>query len=415
MKCIFMSKVIILGGCGVVGTAAAKILAQAKEFDEVVIGDLNIERATVLAADLGSKVSAILVDASDKTSLQKAIVGCSVVVNTVGPYYKFLTPILSTVIEAGINYVDVCDDTGATYEALEMTEAAKKAGVTALIGMGSSPGVTNLLAAYAATVLLEECDSIDMYHIHGGEPTEGPGVIGHRFYCLSNPIPVFLDGKSQTVSQVDSASLEEEVEFINLEGKYRVYPYPHPEPITMPMFVKGLKRVTNKGSVMPSKYYALTRKIHEAGLSSKEPLMVKGHEVVPYDFAIAYLIEQRDKILAEENFGDQRGCVKIVCKGLKKETREPRTYIFSLVSEGAGKNQALGEATGIPAAFGAMLMQKGKIPKKGVYPPEGCVQIFDFLAIMQKTLKTNKTDKNKKSPIIFQSIDAEGNVKQMEF
>jgi saccharopine dehydrogenase (NAD+, L-lysine-forming) len=410
------ARAVVLGGCGVVGTAATKTLAKSKEFSEVIIGDIDFKKASALAKQLGEKVSAVQVNAIDPSNVKQSIKGADMVVNCVGPYYTFLKPILSAVIESGINYVDVNDDTGATYEALAMDAAAKKANITALIGMGSSPGVTNLLAGYAARDLLDECESIDMFHTHGGEPTEGPGVIAHRFYCMNVDVPMFLDGKSVKVTQAESKNHTEQVEFTNLPGKHTVYPYPHPEPITLPMFVKnGLKRVTNKGSVLPEEYYDLTRAVHHCGLSSKDPVVVGGQSVVPHDFAIAYLIKQRDEILKRVNFGEQRGCVKIVVKGKKKATLEPRTYVFSLVSEGAGKGQALGEGTGIPCAYGAILMQRGKIKQKGVLPPEACVDAMQFLSLMQDAMGIDEKVKSKQSPLIYESIDEHGNVKRMDF
>ncbi|MHA1820474.1 MAG: saccharopine dehydrogenase family protein [Promethearchaeota archaeon] len=428
-----MVKITVLGGCGVVGSAASRLLAKDKTFDEVLIADYNLKKAKEVAEKLqeeikgslekekdapAKKVSAVFVDANDKEEIKKAIKGSDVVLNCVGPFYKYEKNILSAVIEEGISYVDICDDTGATYEALDMDAEAKAKNITALIGMGSSPGVTNLLAAYAANDLLEKCYSIDMYHAHGGEPVEGPGVIGHRFYCLSNPVPIFIDGKEKLLSQEESKDYEEDVDFINL-GTHRVYPYPHPEPITMPRFIKNkeLKRVTNKGTVLPDEYYQLTRKVHEIGLSSKEPVDVNGVKVVPYDFAIAYLIREREKILKKTNFGEQKGCVKIVCKGLKKERKKlvERTYIFSLVSEGIGKNEALGEGTGYPAALGCILMQKGLIKEKGVLPPEAAINPMDFLQLMREVFAIDNTKEESRSPVIFQSIDGEGNVKTMRF
>jgi len=82
--------------------------------------------------------------------------------------------------------------------------------------MGSSPGVTNLLAGYAANELLDVCESIEMFHIHGGELNEGAGVIGHRFYCLSNDIPMFLDGSTVLIKPDESDAHEEDIDFINL-------------------------------------------------------------------------------------------------------------------------------------------------------------------------------------------------------
>jgi len=410
-------KAVVLGGCGVVGTAATKTLAKSKDFSAVVIADINLEKAKQVAKGLGQKVSAMKLNAADGDSVKAAVKDADVVVNCVGPYYTFEKTILPAVIESGINYVDVNDDTGSTYEALDMDGAAKDAGITALIGMGSSPGITNLLAGYAARDLLDECESIDLLHTHGGEPTEGAGVIAHRFYCMDVEVPMFLDGQAVKLSQAESENYTEMVDFINLPGQYKVYPYPHPEPITLPIFLKdrGLQRVTNKGSVLPDEYYNLTRDMHKLGLASKDPVVVNGIKIIPHDFAIAYLIKRRDEILQETNFGEQRGCVKIVCKGKKKDTLEPRTYVFSLVSEGAGKGQALGEATGMPAAFGAILLKRGKIKEKGVLPPEGCVNAMEFLSLMQESLGLNEQVESKKSPVIFESIDEEGNVKRQEF
>jgi len=412
------NKVVILGGVGVVGGVVSTFLSNTEDFDEIVIADINLLAAEKMAKNLNEKVSAIKFDAMDIESIRNAIKGANVVVNCTGPYYKFEKTILSTVIEAGINYVDVCDDTGATYDALELDDLAKKAGVIALIGMGSSPGVTNLLAGYAANELLDVCESIEMFHIHGGELNEGAGVIGHRFYCLSNDIPMFLDGKAALIKPSESDAHEEDVNFINLTGKFRVYPYPHPEPITLPMFIKdkGLLKVTNKGSVLPEKYYKLTRAIHACGLDSKEPIILSnGQEVIPYDFATAYLIHQRDKILNEMDFGEAKGCVKIVVKGKKKKTLEKRTYIFSLVSEGAGKGQGLGHGTGIPCALGTILMIRGKVKGTGVLPPEACLNFWDFVDLMKNALSIDEKSEDKKSPLIFQSIDENGNIKKIEF
>ncbi|MHA1684361.1 MAG: saccharopine dehydrogenase family protein [Promethearchaeota archaeon] len=412
-----MARVTILGGCGVVGTAATRTLAKVGDFDEVVIADIDLNKAQAVAKQIGEKISAIEFNANDSESIKAAIAGSDVVLNCVGPYYKYEKKILSAVIESGINYVDVNDDVGATYDALKLNDEAESKGVTALIGMGSSPGVTNLLATYAFNDLLDECESIDMFHTHGGEPSEGPGVIGHRFYCLTIDVPMFLDGQSLSLTQEESEEHTEVVSFINLPGKHKVYPYPHPEPITLPMYLKGkgLKRVTNKGSVLPEEYYNLTRTIHRTGMGTKEPIMVNGQEVIPHDFAISFLIKRRDEILETTNFGEQRGCVKIVCKGKKKRTKEPRTYVFNLVSEGAGKGQALGEATGIPAAFGVIMMQRGKIKKKGVFPPEACVDPMTFIALMQEVLSLDESKDSKKSPLIFESIDENGNSKRMDF
>ena len=89
-------------------------------------------------------------------NIKEVVKGADVVLNVCGPFYKLGPIVLKAVIEAGINYVDVCDDYDATEILLEMDIAAKKAGITALTGMGGSPGIANLLAKFCADVMLDE-------------------------------------------------------------------------------------------------------------------------------------------------------------------------------------------------------------------------------------------------------------------
>lgn len=404
-----MSKVVVLGGCGAVGSVAVKSLAAIKDFTEVVIADINMARAEEIIKEAGlEKIKAVSVDALNPESVRKAISGADIVLNTTGPFYLFVPIILKVVIEEKINYVDVCDDVDVTLEILKLTEQAKAAGITALIGMGSSPGVTNMIGKLAADMLLDEVDGIDIYHAHGGEPIEGPGVIAHRFHCMSIECPQFIDGEIKNVKffEEDGVALQEEVDFHLLGSGIRVYPYPHPEQITMPKYIR-VNRVTNKGTVLPEPYYNLIKDMCRLGLHSKTPIIVKGQEILPYDFAMEFILRERDRILKEVNFGEQRGCVKIVTSG--KKDGKAKKYIFQMASEG----QALGEGTGIPAAMGVTLMQRGKITEKGVLPPEGCVNPMDFLGLMGEFLPGGKGGNTFKK-ILIQSVSEDGTIKDVD-
>ena len=401
-----MTRITVLGGCGAVGSVAVRTLKELPDFDEIIIADINTEGAQTLADELGGECSALEVNAVDPKSIQSAIKGSNVVLNCVGPFYRFGPPILEAVIKSGINYVDVCDDVEPTQALLAMDSKAKKAKISALIGMGSSPGVSNILVRFAATQLLDRVDSVDIFHAHGGEPVEGAAVIAHRIHAMTSDIPMFLEGKERTVQFFDEEgiALREEVTFHKI-GTYLCYPYPHPETITLPNYIQ-CQRVTNKGTVLPNRYFNFIIKLVKLGLTSEEPINVKGTPVIPRDFSIAYIIEEREKILKETKFGKQRGCAKIVVAGQKKG--KPHQYVFSLWSIG----QAMGEGTGIPAAIGATLMHRGKIPLKGVFPPEACVEPMEFLGVMQEYLKLD-TVTGGSSPLLIQSIDAEGNVKEL--
>lgn len=405
-----MAKIVVLGASGAVGSVAMKTLAGQEYFSEIVAADLSLARARKIAASLkGRKVAAKKVDVLDKQSLKACLKGADMVLNCSGPFYKLGMPILKAVLQARINYVDICDDVDTTLEMLKLDGAAKKAGVSALIGMGSSPGATNIIAKFAADNLLDEVDSIDIFHAHGGEPFEGEGVIGHRYHCMSIAIPMFLDGELKYVSYFgeDGIALRERFKFPVI-GEALLYPYPHPEQVTIPQHIK-CRQVTNKGTVLPEPYYELTRDIFKLGLGSREPLQVKGKKVVPYDFAVAYIIRERERILKETNFGAQRGCVSVVVKGRKNgQYREYRAHL-------ASQSQALGEGTGIPAAMGAMLMAMGKVKGPGVLPPEACVNPADFLALVPRVMKLDQQKEGGKAfgGIIVEQVDEAGNIKKI--
>ena len=403
-----MSRITVLGGCGVVGTVAVKTLVAVGEFSEVVVGDINLEKANECVEAIGDEcLSSFKVDATEPAAIKEAIKGSDIVLNCCGPFYKLGPIVLKAVIESKIDYIDVCDDYDATQLLLKMDEAAKKADITALTGMGSSPGAANVLVRFCADHMLDEIDSIDILHAHGGEPIEGAAVVAHRIHSMTSPIPMYLDGKFTTVDYFGESgrALEAEYEFHKV-GTYKCYPYPHPETITLPNYIK-CKRVTNLGCVIPPEYYSMIQDVARLGIIGEEPIIVNGQEVVPLDFAIAYILEQRERILKKTNFGEQRGCLKIVMKGI--EDGEPREYNFSMASVG----QSMGEGTGIPAALAAVLMKRGKINEKGVLPPEACVNPLDFLGIMQEHLKLEKVSSGD-SPLIIESISADGIVEKLD-
>jgi saccharopine dehydrogenase-like NADP-dependent oxidoreductase len=76
---------------------------------------------------------------------------------TIGPFYKYERKVASACIEAGVNYVSICDDYDAAAEFMELDEEAKQAGVTAITGVGWTPGTTNVFARLAA----EQLDEVD--------------------------------------------------------------------------------------------------------------------------------------------------------------------------------------------------------------------------------------------------------------
>ncbi|MFD4431109.1 saccharopine dehydrogenase NADP-binding domain-containing protein, partial [Nocardia sp. NPDC058497] len=90
-----MMRVMVLGGAGEIGRAAAKMIAAADDIDRVVIADLSVDAAERVAGLLGPVAEARQIDVLDHARLIAAMRECDIVVNTVGPYFRFGPGILS--------------------------------------------------------------------------------------------------------------------------------------------------------------------------------------------------------------------------------------------------------------------------------------------------------------------------------
>src|SRR5262249_30510594 len=152
-------RIIVLGGCGAMGSEATRDLAQTSDFEEIVIADADFERARALAAELGgSRVRAIQADVADETGLTETLRGFDVVANCTT--YHFGLICTRAAIKARVSYLDL-GGLFNTPRQLELDEDARSAGVTVCLGCGATPGVTNLMARHAA----DQLDRVDEVHI----------------------------------------------------------------------------------------------------------------------------------------------------------------------------------------------------------------------------------------------------------
>lgn len=161
-------RILVLGGGGSLGRATARTLS-AGDLDELTVADIDIEAATATAGELGPVAVPVQLDVADRTALLLLISAHDAVVNAVGPYARWATAVLDAAIETGTDYVDACDDAPATIDLLERDTAARAAGITAVIGAGLSPGLSNLLAMIASRELDEVVNLHTGWSVDAGE------------------------------------------------------------------------------------------------------------------------------------------------------------------------------------------------------------------------------------------------------
>ncbi|MFN8124937.1 MAG: saccharopine dehydrogenase NADP-binding domain-containing protein [Candidatus Nanopelagicales bacterium] len=406
-------KAVVLGAGGGIGATAARTMALSGEFDELVLADLDPEAAADAAAtwpQVATPIRTAAIDVSDDGALVELLTDADLVVNCVGPFYRYGPPTLAAALSAGVPYVDVCDDLSPTLEMLDLHDRAVARGVPALIGMGNSPGLANVLVRYCADTLLDTVTDVDIMHIHGGETTEGPAVLKHRIHAMMSDVPVWTDGHEITVRMLEPSGAEfiSDVDFRQV-GTYPVYPYPHPETVTLPRHLPGLRRATNRGVVFPLSYFTLTADLVRAGVCGTEPLQVYGEPVVPVDFAVAHLMARRPALLAEAGITEPGGCLRIDVAGEKDGATH--RYVFSLSSQGSGA----AEGTGIPAALAAILMARGELATPGVHPPEAIVDPMAMLTLATQLLpRLDVAGTGGSLPIHIAHIDPDGAVSEVD-
>lgn len=238
-------RVLALGGAGAMGRHACRTLTRTHDDIELIVTDLDASRATEVAAGLGAGASGIGLDVTDGRALADALTGVDVVVNTVGPFFRFGVPILQAAITAGCDYVDICDDWEPTVEMLALDGAAREAGVTALVGMGASPGISNLLAASAAGELDEVSELVTGWSLTAGgldPPTSGApsAAVVHAIQQITGTIRVTRDGRP-----VDEPPLRRTPIDYPGVGRRPTWTFGHPEALTLPAAFPSLRTSVN--------------------------------------------------------------------------------------------------------------------------------------------------------------------------
>ncbi len=192
-------KILALGGCGEMGGYAVKTLLKSVSPPEIMIADRNAVVAEDFARGLGNGVGWMALDISDRNALDEAVQKADLVMNTVGPFFRFGKSVLTACIRRGKDYMAICDDWEPTLEMLDLCDEAEKSGITAIIGLGASPGISNMLAVKA----IEELDTVTEIYTGWDLDSAKPEKTGrkpsaatvHGIHQLTGTIRAFENGR----------------------------------------------------------------------------------------------------------------------------------------------------------------------------------------------------------------------------
>ncbi|MFX1494602.1 MAG: SDR family NAD(P)-dependent oxidoreductase, partial [Promethearchaeota archaeon] len=258
--------IIILGGCGEIGRYIAKDLVESGY--KVTITDIREREGKFLAKKLGSRATFYKLNIHQLDVLIEALKDYKVVINNIGPYFEFGDWIPRAAINAGINYIDICDDHDVSFNLLNLHKYVVKENLTFLINFGASPGLTNIMAKIGAEHL-DNVNSLRVLWYEDTGETIGLGQLMHWTHIAMGKVPIYRNGEWVKVKALTEREL---IKFPDPCGSVPTFYVGHPEPVTLPRYINTNEAIC-KGGILPESDIMLTKTIDKL-------IMVKNIKII---------------------------------------------------------------------------------------------------------------------------------------
>ena len=333
---------VLVVGSGGVGAAFASIAARREAFEQIVVADIDGDRAARAAAKAGSaRVTSTRVDASDAADIVELArtARADLIVNACDP--RLNPPIFDAAFEAGCHYLDMAmhmsvphptdpyHQTGVILGEAQFAVSDQwlERGQLALVGMGVEPGFSDVAARYAADHMFSHIDEIGV--------RDGSDLVIEGFAfaptfsiwttieeCLNPPIVYERDRGWFTTEPFSEPETFVFPEGIGPLGCVNVE---HEEVILMPRWI-DVGRVTFKYG-LGDEFLEILRTLRKLGLDSTRPVMVRGVEVSPRDVVAAVLPNPAE--LGDRMKG--RTCGGSLVRGVGLDGLPRETYLYQIV------------------------------------------------------------------------------------
>ena len=372
-----MSKVVIIGAGGVGNVVAQKCAQLPDVFSEIVLASRTVTKCEVIAADVKATqnitIRTAALDADDVAATTEFLQAekPELLINVALPYQDLA--LMDACLIAGVHYMDT-----ANYEPHEEAkfeykwqwayqDSFKEAGLTALLGSGFDPGVTNVFCAYAQKHLFDEIDTIDILDANAGDH-------GYHFATNFNPEinirEITQNGRyweEGEWKEVEPMSIHQVYDFpiVGPQDAYLLY---HEEMESLSQNIKGLKRI-RFWMTFSKKYLTHLKVLENVGMTSIEPIEFKGQKVQPIEFLKAVLPDPAS--LGPRTTG--KTCIGCDIVG-NKDGKKKRVFIYNSCDHQECfkevSSQAISYTTGVPAMIGAKMILKGLWKEPGVWNME---------------------------------------------
>lgn len=401
-------RIVTLGG-GAMGRITVRALAEDERVAEVVVGDVSLEAAERAVASLGvgrEKARAVACDARDTEATADLLRGADVALNATD--YTFNEQVMRAALAAHVSYADLGGLFHMTQRQYALDAAFRAAGLTAVLGIGSTPGITNILARVA----VDQLDTVERLDVRIGcgdtRPVEAqttapfapPYSIRTIFdECTLEPM-VYADGAWSTVAPMSGA---EDILFPAPVGQAAAMYTLHSEVALFPVSFgqRGLRHASFKIAFPPA-FLAQLRLLVDLGLASTQPIAARGPErgavaqVAPREVMVALLAERASsqtapqatsqptrqptsQVAQEASEPSDCDVLRVIAEG--RRGGEPARLVEEMVIQpyrpwgvGAGDID-----TGAPLAIAGMLLASGAAQTTGAHGAELVFEPSAFL------------------------------------
>ena len=286
-------KIAILGGAGLMGAGIVRDLISDRAIvpiDAIRIADVSRPRIDALIEDLNDpRLEAFDLDVTDPRRLAAAVAGVDIVINAVPTLLGHQMAIFEACLAARVTYTDLGGLGTYTVKQKAMHEKFRAAGVAAVIGTGSDPGMSNVICRAVA----DELDTIDRINLYWAAEFVGPeNPVLVPPYSISTvlaeyarPSTQFLDGRHQECPPMTGREM---IDLPEPWGRCEFMYSPHSEQLTVPLAdgirEKGIREFTWKLH-LPHREHEAWVGLVKAGFGDfDDPVTVGGASVKPLDF-----------------------------------------------------------------------------------------------------------------------------------
>lgn len=376
-----MPRITILGGAGAMALATIHDLLETAGETLITLADRDEAAARERVRGLNDpRLAASLCDARDPDSLHKVCRDSDLVISCINA--GNLVACQRAALDAGAHYIDLGSWPDETAAQLAMGPDFHAADRIAVLGAGSAPGISNVMAA-AAVTYLESVRSLDIklakvYPSPSRLPLNPPYALPTILDELTVPPTILQKGK---LIRVPPRSGREIMSCPEPMGEVEVMHVIHPEPFTFARSFadKGLREASFKIG-LPREFLQRLQLLLALGLGEDREIEVGGVPVNLRELLLILAVPFRSEVIEESQPPQDYGYTLVVARGVRSgRPVEVRAELFGRRHQRWGLSGGT-VRTGVPASVVAQMILCGAIRGRGCFAPEQCVPPRPFFS-----------------------------------